>query len=344
MLDPPPAGSTQKPAEAMSGSNTTPVDGTVLPWGPTTPTPEMLAIAQRAEEVARRGYDLAERGGMYSARARFTESLRIIAEALDGQRNTTAHTKALAAGLRALDEVDDFVPRGGKLDGDFNLTLIVDAHRTPVLKARPLDGVTPLVAQRMYLTYAQEQLAMAGGDQAVASLALHGLAKICVSPVELHGPRVQIAEAKAVVYFQAAMIIEPRNFMSANELGVLLARFGRPQEARQAFEQAVLCSNAPTTWRNLAMVNERLGDVQKASICRERAASAVALSQQAGTNNGGSQYSVRWVDQETFAKSNTMVPDLPTPATTADAKAASPVPATAAKPAAKSSGWKWPWQ
>jgi Tfp pilus assembly protein PilF len=140
------------------------------------------------------------------------------------------------------------------------------------------------------------------------------------------------------------MIIEPRNFMSANELGVLLARFGRPQEARQAFEQAVLCSNAPTTWRNLAMVNERLGDVQKATICRERAATALAQSKQSGANNGGSQYSVRWVDPETFAQTNTMVPDLPPPATAADGKASTPAPATAAKPDAKPSGWKWPWQ
>jgi hypothetical protein len=224
------------------------------------------------------------------------------------------------------------------------LALIVDAHRTPVLKNRPLDDITLLVAQRAYLTYAQEQLAMAGGDQAVASLALHGLAKICISPAELHGPRTRVAEAKAVVYFQSAMIIEPRNFMSANELGVLLARFGRPQEARQAFEQAVLCSNAPVSWRNLAMMNERLGDMQKASICRERATQAVAQSKQSGTNNGGSQYSVRWVDPETFAKSNTMMPDVPPPATTAEGKAATPTPATAAKPAAKSSGWKWPWQ
>ncbi|MCC7086835.1 MAG: hypothetical protein IT427_17695 [Pirellulales bacterium] len=336
--------SPQQAAESRPNDGTSQATGTILPWGPTTPTPEMTAITKRAEDIARRGYDLAERGGLYSARVRFTESLRVIAEALDAQRNTAAHTKALAAGLRALEEVDDFVPRGMQIDVKINMPLIVDAHRTPILKDRSLDEITPLVAQRIYLTYAQEQLAMAGGDQAVASLALHGMGKICITPAQMNGPRTQIAEAKAVVYFQAAVIIEPQNFMSANELGVLLARFGRPQDARQALEQAVSCSNSPITWRNLAIVSERLGDTPKAVLCRERAELAVAESKQAGTNNAGSQYPIRWVDPTTFARSNTMVPDA-TPATGQLGTATDPTaPTTAAKSDPKAGGWKWPWQ
>ncbi len=98
----------------------------------------MIAIAKRAEETARQGFDLAERGALYTARARFIESLRTLAQAMDSQRGNTAHTKALAAGLRAMEEVDDFVPRGTSLETDLNLKLIVDAHRTPVLKERSL--------------------------------------------------------------------------------------------------------------------------------------------------------------------------------------------------------------
>jgi tetratricopeptide (TPR) repeat protein len=339
-----PEHSPSQSSETLTRVDREQASGTVLPWGPSTPTPEMTAVAQRAEEVARRGYELAQRGGLYSAQARFTESLRIIAEALDAQRNTMAHTKSLSAGLRALQEVDDFVPRGTKIESSMNMPLIVDAHRTPVLKEQPLDGVTPLVAQRSYLTYAQEQLAMAGGDQSVASLALHGLGKVCTTPAQMHGPRTQIAEAKAVVYFQAAVLIEPRNFMSANELGVLLARFGRLNDARQALEQAVAASNSPTTWRNLAVVNERLGDPQKAMLCRQRSDTAITQSRQTQTNNTGSQHPVRWVDPETFAQSNTMVPDTTPPAAKTATEGTKPATSTAAKPEAKPSGWKWPWQ
>jgi tetratricopeptide (TPR) repeat protein len=344
----------QNRQEAVAGQDQTrraePVAGTALPWGPSTPSSEMFAIAQRAEEMARRGYDLAQRGGLYSARAKFTESLRVLAEALDAQRQTTAHTQSLAAGLRALEEVDDFVPRGVQFEADMNLPLIVDAHRTPVLKNRPLDGMTPLTAQRVYLTFAQEQLAAAGGDQSVASLALHGLGKICITPAQMNGPQVRIAEAKAVVYFQAAVLIEPRNFLSANELGVLLAKFGRLEDARHAIEQSVANSNSPTAWQNLAVVNERLGDQQKAAICRQRIETAIVQSRQAGTNNGGSQYMVRWVDPETFAQSNSMAPiTAPAAGPSSMPRAASHEPTTAtattaAKPETKSSGWKWPWQ
>jgi Flp pilus assembly protein TadD len=231
-----------------------------------------------------------------------------------------------------------------------NMPLIVDAHRTPVLKGRPLENVMLLVAQRIYLTYAQVQLAAAGGDQSVASLALHGLGKICITPAQMNGPQVRIAEAKAVVYFQAAVMIEPRNFLSANELGVLLAKFGRLEDARHAVEQSVANSNSPTAWRNLATINERLGDQQKAAICRQRVETALAQARPGAGTAGNSQFMVRWVDQETFAQSNSMAPAT-TPATVPSAVAsattsppATAVPATAAKPETKPSGWKWPWQ
>ena len=269
--------------------------GMLLPWGPATPSTELTAVAQRAEQTARRGFNLAQRGAMFSARAQFVESLRILAQSLDEQRSTTAHTKALSAGLRALEEVNDLIPRDNGLDTDLNLKLIVDAHRTPVLKDRNLAEVTPADAQRLYLTYAQEQLAAAAGDQSVASLALHGLGKICVAPAEMHGPREQIAEAKAGTLYQAALIVEPHNFLAANELGVLLTRYGRLKEARTIFEQAVAVSDAPTTWRNLAAVCERLGDTTKASDAREEVVAAATRLQKTGYATAGMKYPIEWV-------------------------------------------------
>ena len=108
----------------------------LLPWGPSTPSPELDAVNQRAEQTVRWAFNRAERGALYSARAQFAEALRSIAEALDLQRNTVAHTAALTAGLRALDEVNDFVPRDVRSQANMNLQLTVDAHHTPVLKNR----------------------------------------------------------------------------------------------------------------------------------------------------------------------------------------------------------------
>ncbi|HZZ26971.1 MAG TPA: hypothetical protein VFE46_03095 [Pirellulales bacterium] len=322
-----------------------------LPWGPSAASPEMAAICGRAEEAARRGFNLAERGALYSARAQFIESLRILAAAQDTQRNTNAHLRALSAGLRALEEVDDFVPHSAQLEPNLNLQLYVDSHRTPVLKNQILENMAVLDAQRMYLAYAQEQLAAAGGDQPVASLALLGLGKICTVPAEMHGPREQIAEAKAVVYHQAAVMVEPKNFLAANELGVLLAHFGKLPEARATLEQAVAMSAGPTEWRNLAAVCDEMSDAAHATEARRQAEIAVARLQKDGYASAGTKYPIEWLDPTAFAGTSSLVADAgststataaPTSATAPNAATNSTPPtATAAKPQAK--GGIWPW-
>jgi Flp pilus assembly protein TadD len=312
----------------------------------------MAAICDRAEETARRGFNLAERGALYSGRSQFIDALQILTEALDAQRNTLAYSRALSAGLRAMQEVNDFVPRSGQSPADLNFHLIVESHRTPVLKERSLDGITALEAQRIYLTYAQEQLAAAGADQPVASLALHGLGKICTVPAEMHGPSEQIAEAKAVVYHQAALIVEPKNFMAANELGVLLAHFGRLPEARSALEHAVATSGNPTEWQNLAAVCDRMGEPVKATQARQQAILAVARLQNSGYATAGLKYPIQWLDPASFSSTNSMIADAaPVGAPSvmssgaASASAASPDTSTpsvtTAKAPTKSGFWSW---
>jgi len=335
-----------EPAELSAASS-------MLPWGPSKVSPEMAAICARAEEAARSGFNLAERGAMYSARAEFIDALRILTEALDAQHNTNAHTRALNAGLRALQEVNDFVPPTGQLETDLNFRLLVDSHHTPVLKDSPLDHITALQAQRMYLTYAQEQLAAAGADQPVASLALHGLGKICTVPHEMHGPPEQIAEAKAVVYHQAALMVEPKNFMAANELGVLLAHFGRLPESQSALQHAVAMSGGPTEWQNLAAVCDRLNEPAKAAEARQQAQASVARLQSAGYPAAGMKYPIQWLDPSSFATTNSMVADaapaspssLNSVMSKSDSKDSTApdasTPAVAAKPQPKSGFWSW---
>jgi tetratricopeptide (TPR) repeat protein len=335
------------PADAVSAPEAVGDDTNapaLLPWGPSTPSPELDAVNQRAEQTVRWAFNRAERGALYSARAQFAEALRSIAEALDVQRNTAAHTRALSAGLRALDEVNDFVARDVRSQADMNLRLVVDAHHTPVLKNRSLEGVTLATAQRMYLTYAQEQLAAAGGDQSVSSLALYGMGKVCTAPAALHGPRGKLDEGKAVVFYQSALIVDTQNFMAANELGVLLTKFGRWDDARNALEHAVAASGTPTSWRNLAMVCDRMGDQPKAVAARHQADLAVAQLQKAGHKTPDSKYAIEMVDSETFAQMHTAVTDATgenTVARPAATAAQQPAVSTAAKPSEKGGFWPW---
>jgi tetratricopeptide (TPR) repeat protein len=316
----------------------------------------MAAISGRAEQAVRTGFNLAERGALYSARSQFIEALRILAEAVDAQHGTLAHTRALNAGLRAMQEVNDFIPRNGAFDNDLNLRLLVGSHRTPVLKDAALDNLTALQAQRMYLAYAQEQLAAAGADQPVASLALHGMGKICTVPPEMHGPPEQIAEAKAVVYHQAALMVEPKNFMAANELGVLLAHFGRFSESRSVLEHAVTMSGGPIEWQNLASVCDRLNQPTRAAEARQQATLAQSKLQSDGYATAGMKYPIQWLDPDSFATTNSMIADAAPVSSSSStsltsvmnkpaAKDATPPDGSAAdiaaKPQSKSGFWSW---
>jgi hypothetical protein len=333
----------QSPDSADSGDNSS--DATaLLPWGPSTPSPELDATNQRAEQMVREAFNKAERGALYSARAQFADALRTLTEALDLQRNTTAHTRALTSGLRALDEVNDFAAGDVRSQAGMNLQLIVDAHHTPVLKNRSLNGISLSAAQRMYLTYAQEQLAAAGGDQSVSSLALYGLGKVCTAPSAMHGPRGKLDEGKAVVFYQSALIVDSQNFMAANELGVLLTRFGRWNDARTALEHAVAASGTPTTWRNLAVVCDKIGDQAKAVEARHQAELAVARLQKSGHGAAGSKYAIEMVDPTTFVQMHSATVDAAGETSVAGnttAPAQQPAVSTAAKPNDKSGFWPW---
>jgi hypothetical protein len=115
--------------------------------------PAMQAVAERASELTRHGFSLAKRRAWYSARSEFVQALRLISQALDTQAKQNVHSLALARGLRALEEADDFVPKGSRLEADLNVAAIVLSHETPVLKSAA-NQATPLVAVQRYYTYA----------------------------------------------------------------------------------------------------------------------------------------------------------------------------------------------
>ena len=92
----------------------------------------MEKIATQSDQQIRHGFELANRGAYFAARAEFTAALRLIAQGLDNERNTTVHSQALSAALTAMKEAQDFIPAGGKLEGELDLA----AHRCRPSHAR----------------------------------------------------------------------------------------------------------------------------------------------------------------------------------------------------------------
>jgi len=266
-------------------------------------SPQMELIAADADRHTRRGYELAGRHAFFAARAEFVTALRLIADGLDTQQQTAAHQQAMTAGLTALRECDDFVPRGSRLESDLHLADVVRSHRTPVLKHVDPAHLATLEALHSYFTFAQEQLAAAAGGEVAGSMALQGLGKTHAALAMQKSFSLVAPESKAMTYYQAALLVCPQNYMASNELGVLLARCGRDADARMAFEHSLSSQPNAAGWHNLAMVYRQLGLDERAQ--RAQRWEQLALQAETAARGGRARVgdsAVEWVDSQAFAQ------------------------------------------
>jgi len=264
---------------------------------------QLESIARQADLQTRHGFELAGRGAYFAARSEFIVALRLVAQGLDTEGRTNIHGKSLAAGLTALKEAEDFIPGGSKLEAALDLPDLIAGHATLVLKDADKASVTTLTALKSYFTFAQEQLAQAAGSEVAGSMALHALGKLHEELAKGNGPNIKAAGPKAMVFYQASLLVCPRNFMAANDLGVMLARNGNYEDARKLLEHSLSLNRQSTVWHNLAVVQERLGHSDKAQFARQQALIAMQTEQenrQRKLVSSGDQ--VRWVDENAFAE------------------------------------------
>ncbi len=117
-----------------------------------------------------------------------------------------------------------------------------------------------------------------------------------------------------MVFYQAALLAHPDNFMAANDLGVLLARAGDLHAARKMLEYSLDRGGPATTWRNLAVVHRRLGQAVPADWCEHQ---ALVREQYEINRRGGAAVAaggaVRWIDPYSFAGTSFGGPTYPGP-------------------------------
>jgi len=278
-------------------------DAATPPAAPAARSRQLESIAHEADCHSRQGYELAGRGAYYAARSEFIAALRLLAQGLDAEQQTALHSQSLAAGLTALKEAEDFLPKGSHIEADLDLSAIIGSHRTPVLKDADLKALTPLLALQCYFTFAQEQLAAAAGHEVAGSMALRGLGKLHTSLAGNKAMHVRAGEPKAMAFFQAALLVSPQNYMAANDLGVLLAQCGNYAQARGVLEHSLSICPQSIGWHNLAVVYQRLGQLElarradwQAEVARRAEAARLSARQ------GPPPQPVRWVDPQTFAQ------------------------------------------
>jgi tetratricopeptide (TPR) repeat protein len=325
----------EAPATAPSSPQALPLpEGTPLPpsAASTVRSEQLENIAGQADRQIRHGFELAGRGAYFAARAEFIAALRLLAQGLDAEQQTALHSQSLAAGLTALKEAEDFLPKGTHIEADLDLSAIIGSHRTPALKDANLKALAPLSALQCYFTFAQEQLAAAAGQEVAGSMALRGLGKLHTSLAGNRAMHVRAGEPKAMSFFQAALLVCPQNYMAANDLGVLLAQCGNYAQARGALEHSLSICPQATGWHNLAVVYQRLGQVELARRADWQAEVARrAEAPRASAKQGPSPQSVRWVDPQMFAQASGepayVGPAVPEKSTAPQKTAPQPAPA-----------------
>jgi len=305
--DQPPAVAPSSEAVDVDDSHTAEAKALLADASPSaTGLPTGAVVTERAQAKIRRGYALARRGANFAARSEFVAVLRMIAEAKDQKHGARRRTIALASGLRALEEADDFAAKGSELDAEVSVAVIVSSHRTPVAKG---DEAAPLMPQQLadlYFRYAQLQLGASVAGEPAGSMALHALGKLYSQLARAESGQHPQADRKAFALQQAALLARDDNHLAAHELGVLLAESGHYIESEHLLNQVAAKEPHPVVFRNLARVQRKLGNEQLAAAS-ERLAQVIAHRDVADRN-------VLWVSPDTLARTGDAVAPATPPA------------------------------
>ncbi|MCA9213911.1 MAG: hypothetical protein KDB27_12655, partial [Planctomycetales bacterium] len=157
-------------------------------------------------------------------------------------------------------------------------------------------------ALQMYHAYAEEQLAAACGYESTASEILVGLAKLQPLLVSQDSEVSSLALPRSMSLFQTALLVDSKNYLAANELGVLFAKYGQLSDARDIFTHCVeIDPTQAVAWKNLASVHDKLGEKHLAQAAMDEFQMASNRQQSANANPP-----VVWVDPSTFSANQTV--------------------------------------
>ena len=261
--------------------------------------PPSFHLQRLLQPLVEQAVVLADRRAFYAARQRLLRSMELLAQPQDQPYRGTEHQQALRRALLTLEEAQDFVPEPGRVQSELDVVALAAGHETPVA-SQVTPTTTAQQALSLYYTYAQEQLVAALGRTGQASQVLSTLGKLYAYMAGEPRPLLRDCLGQALVFQQAALLADRNNPAAANELGVLLARLGRYEEALGWLSHSVRLRPESRAWHNLSVVYARLGRPDLAQQA-QRWAQVIYQRQLAGqriTRRGALE--VRWVAPEQF--------------------------------------------
>ena len=214
-------------------------------------------IEAKAHEQVRYGQSLARRKAFFAAREELIRTLLLIASSYRTEAGPHAYPERFAQALVALDEAGSLM----NFTSDTNSAVLqrtLLSHQTRLLSPQDIQTVTPMKAIGIYSSFAQSQIEQAIGMSVAGSEALHALGKLESIVPETNLNQARTNQAKTLVFYRAAININPSNTICANDLGVLLYEMGRLQEAEYALKASLNSTQTQVTWNNLALVHRQL--------------------------------------------------------------------------------------
>ncbi len=280
--------------------------------GPMRPVPQ--SVDQIAHNHLEYGNSLARRGSMFSARQEFFSGLRLIIESLDLVNGVVSHRGHFDLAITALNEAEDFTQAGGDVVST-SVERVADLHQSKILSPSEIQSLTPMAAMQAYFAFAQDHFSAACGHSPVASELLFGLGKLYTVKATQDTSGGPIDLAIAILMHQSALNVDPNNFLSANELGVALAKLGHYEPARAALLHSVATKPTPEAWLNLSIVHRQLGETQLAELAlSEKQAAEAGFSPESTAT-----HQIRWMSpnefssgqQVNFEDANTVASNMP---------------------------------
>jgi tetratricopeptide (TPR) repeat protein len=212
--------------------------------------------------------DLLRRGAILSAREEVLIGMRSLFRSIDLRGGTWTSEPAMDQALAAFAEESDFYRSNSTPGAGQNTERIISGHKTNALKQTQLHLVSPDLAAQHYRAYAKQQWLIAAQGHPWTADLLYAYGKTLEREADQNPNESQMRRSQAVVCYQAAMEVNPRNADNANQLGFALLQLDRVDEAHVALNHSIRVNPKAETWKNLAEVYRRRGEADQVAYAQ----------------------------------------------------------------------------
>ncbi len=212
--------------------------------------------------------DLLRRGAILSAREEVLMGMRSLFRSIDLRGGTWTSEPAMDQALAAFAEESDFYRSNSTPGAGQNTERIISGHKTNALKQTQLHLVSPDLAAQHYRAYAKQQWLIAAQGHPWTADLLYAYGKTLEREADQSPNESQMRRSQAVVCYQAAMEVNPRNADNANQLGFALLQLDRVDEAHVALNHSIQINPKAETWNNLVEVYRRRGEADQVAYAQ----------------------------------------------------------------------------